>query len=83
MRRLFMMLAALICFQMVALAQGEVRPVEGDFTIRDFKFESGETLPELKLHYSTLGAPVRDSAGMVKNAVLILHGTGGTGRAFL
>ncbi len=83
MRRLFMMLAALICFQMVALAQGEVRPVEGDFTIRDFKFESGETLPELKLHYRTLGAPVRDSAGMVQNAVLILHGTGGTGRAFL
>src|SRR5438874_517013 len=58
-------------------------PVEGDYVIRDFHFRSGETLPELKLHYTTVGTPVRDAAGVVRNAVLIMHGTGGTGRAFL
>jgi homoserine O-acetyltransferase/O-succinyltransferase len=56
---------------------------EGDFILRDFRFASGETLPELRLHYTTLGTPARDAAGMVRNAVLILHGTGGSGRAFL
>jgi homoserine O-acetyltransferase len=58
-------------------------PREGDFVIRDFRFQSGETLPELKLHYLTLGTPVRDARGRVANAVLILHGTGGSGRQFL
>jgi homoserine O-acetyltransferase len=58
-------------------------PVEGDFTIRDFRFKSGETLPELKQHYTTVGTVARDASGRVTNAVLILHGTGGTGRAFL
>jgi homoserine O-acetyltransferase len=56
---------------------------EGDFVLHDFRFASGETLPELKLHYTTLGAPSRDAAGVVRNAVLVLHGTGGSGRAFL
>lgn len=56
---------------------------EGDYIARDFHFKSGETLPELKLHYATLGKPARDSSGHVTNAVLILHGTGGTGRQFL
>src|SRR5919202_3789051 len=58
-------------------------PAEGDFLIRDFRFRSGEVLPELRLHYTTVGAPLKDKAGVVRNAVLILHGTGGTGRAFL
>ncbi len=56
---------------------------EGDFIARDFTFHTGETLAELRLHYTTLGAPVRDAAGHVRNAVIIMHGTGGTGRAFL
>ncbi len=56
---------------------------EGDFVLRDFTFRSGERLPELRLHYRTLGTPVRDTAGQVVNAVLILHGTGGSGRQFL
>ena len=60
-----------------------VTPVAGDFVIRDFRFTTGETLPELKLHYRTLGEPRRDAKGVVRNAVLILHGTGGTGRPFL
>ena len=56
---------------------------DGDFQIRDFKFNSGETLPVLNLHYRTLGQPVRDAQGRVTNAVLVMHGTGGTGAQFL
>jgi len=56
---------------------------EGDAVLREFRFESGEFLPELRIHYLTLGQPVRDASGRVGNAVLILHGTGGTGRQFL
>ena len=58
-------------------------PHEGDYIARDFHFRSGETLAELRLHYRTLGTPARDAQGRVTNAVLILHGTGGTGRTFL
>jgi homoserine O-acetyltransferase len=58
-------------------------PSEADCTLRDFKFASGETLPELRLHYITLGSPARDEAGVVRNAVLILHGTTGSGGGFL
>ncbi len=57
--------------------------VEGDFVVKNFKFRSGETLPELRLHYTTLGKPVRNAEGRVTNAVLILHGTGGAGSQFL
>jgi len=56
---------------------------EGDFQIRDFRFDSGEGLPILNLHYRTLGQPRRDARGQVTNAVLITHGTGGTGAQFL
>lgn len=52
---------------------------EGDFVIRDFRFASGETIPELRIHYVTLGAPRRDARGMATNAVLMLHGTTGSG----
>ncbi|MEO5961625.1 MAG: hypothetical protein ABIR80_21135, partial [Opitutaceae bacterium] len=56
---------------------------EGDVVLRDFAFESGERLPELRIHYRTLGKPRRDAAGRVNNAVLIMHGTTGTGTQFL
>lgn len=56
---------------------------QGDYRIANFAFRSGETLPELTLHYTTLGTPRRDASGTVRNAVLILHGTGGSGRGFL
>src|SRR6266849_10997345 len=59
------------------------RTAEGDYVAKNFKFQSGETLPELRLHYTTLGKPVRDAKGRVTNAVLILHGTGGAGSQFL
>jgi len=56
---------------------------EGDYVAKNFKFRSGESLPELRLHYTTLGKPARDAQGRVTNVVLILHGTGGTGHQFL
>jgi len=58
-------------------------PVEGDYTIKDFKFRSGDTLPQLKLHYFTIGIPAKDDGGVTRNVVLIMHGTGGTGAQFL
>lgn len=58
-------------------------PVEADFVIHDFHFRSGETLPELRLHYRTFGSPRRDANGVVRNAVLILHGTTGDSAQFL
>jgi len=63
-------------------AQAAPEPTAHDYIIRDFRFGTGETLPELKIRYHTLGAPKRDAAGRVTNAVLILHGTGGSGRSF-
>src|SRR2546427_5284340 len=60
-------------------AQGDT----GSFVIKNFRFASGEVLPELRLHYRTLGHPRRNAAGMVRNAVLVLHGTGGAGPPLL
>lgn len=56
---------------------------QADFIVKDFKFTTGESLPELKLHYTTLGQPRKDPQGKTRNAVLILHGTGGSGRSFM
>src|ERR1044072_1736831 len=56
---------------------------ESDYVIRDFHFKSGETLPELRIHYTTLGTPHRGADGQIDNAVMVLHGTGGSGKNFL
>ena len=56
---------------------------ESDFVIRNFRFNSGETLPELRIHYRTVGAPQKNAQGIVTNAVLVMHGTGGTGAQFV
>jgi homoserine O-acetyltransferase/O-succinyltransferase len=56
---------------------------EGDYVVHDFPFKSGERIPELRLHYTTVGKPLRDANGHTTNAVLILHGTGGSGSGFL
>jgi homoserine O-acetyltransferase/O-succinyltransferase len=56
---------------------------EGDARLRNFKFKSGETLAELRVHYGALGTPKRDASGRISNAVMVLHGTGGSGRQFL
>jgi homoserine O-acetyltransferase len=58
-------------------------PREGDYVLRNFRFTSGESLPELRIHYRSLGKPVRDAQGVVRNAILILHGTGGTGGSLI
>jgi homoserine O-acetyltransferase/O-succinyltransferase len=83
MKKAILLAVVLVCVRISAMAQQSPVPAEGDFTIRDFRFESGETLPELRLHYRTLGSPSKDSAGVVRNAVLILHGTTGSGAQFL
>ena len=67
----------------IASATDHPAPTESDFTIRDFKFASGETLPELRLHYRTLGTAKRDAHGKTTNAVLIMHGTTGSGVQFI
>jgi homoserine O-acetyltransferase/O-succinyltransferase len=58
-------------------------PIEGDYVIQNFHFRSGEMLPELKIHYRTIGTLKTNSAGVAQNAVLIGHGTGGAGTQFL
>jgi homoserine O-acetyltransferase/O-succinyltransferase len=77
-------IAAAVLAAMPCAAQQSPSPAstEGDFVIHNFQFHSGESLPELRLHYTTLGKPVKDAAGRTTNAVLILHGTGGTGQQF-
>jgi len=74
-----MVLAALRCAAQQPISAAAT---EGDFVVHNFQFHSGESLPELRLHYTTLGKPVKDAAGHTTNAVLILHGTGGTGQQF-
>jgi homoserine O-acetyltransferase/O-succinyltransferase len=57
--------------------------VDGVTVLANFRFGTGETLPELKLHYLTLGTPHRNAAGHVDNAVLLLHGTGGNAHSLM
>ena len=59
------------------------RPTETDFIIRSFKFASGESLPELRIHYRTLGKIDKDDQGKTRNAILIMHGTTGSGAQFI
>ena len=56
---------------------------EQDVILKDFRFRDGESLPKLKIHVTTLGSPHRNAAGQIDNAVMVLHGTGGTGKQFL
>jgi homoserine O-acetyltransferase/O-succinyltransferase len=58
-------------------------PRQGDVVLKDFRFRSGESLPELRIHYRAFGTPVKDAQGIVRNAVLVMHGTGGTGGQFV
>jgi homoserine O-acetyltransferase len=58
-------------------------PKAGDYVLHDFRFKSGEMLPGLHMHYATFGTPARDANGRVTNAVLLLHGTTGSGGQFL
>ena len=83
---LWSVLAACGCAALAAAAaaaESYPPPREADYALRSFTFASGETLPELRLHYRTFGAPRRDAHGVVRNAVLILHGTGGSGQSLV
>jgi len=81
-------LAGSVCLWAVSAdaASGEAAyptPKEGTWIVRNVTFTSGESLPEVRLHYRTIGTPQRDAAGVVRNAVLIMHGTGGSSTQFL
>lgn len=67
----------------IASAAEYPTPTQGDYKIPNFHFASGQTLPELRIHYRTLGHPARDADGTVRNAVLIMHGTTGSGGQFI
>jgi homoserine O-acetyltransferase len=56
---------------------------EADFTVAHFRFRTGESLSQVRIHYTMLGQPHRDAKGEIDNAVMVLHGTGGTGKQFL
>jgi homoserine O-acetyltransferase len=75
----------LLLFAAPAAAQTgwAARATEGDAILHDFHFASGETMGALRIHYATLGTPHRDAHGAIDNAVMVLHGTGGSGRQFL
>jgi homoserine O-acetyltransferase/O-succinyltransferase len=73
----------LVALTLLAQEPAKYPVTEGDYVARDFKFKSGERIPELRLHYGTLGKLKRDAQGRASNAVLILHGTGGSGGNFL
>ena len=81
---MFKLLAAALGALAIAGATcAQPAPVEADYTIADFHFASGETLPALRIHYTTIGSPHRNAAGHVDNAVLVLHGTGGAGTSLI
>ena len=75
-------IAAICVLGWTTAAPAEPTSKEGDFFVHDFRFRSGETMHEVRIHYTTLGAPIRDAKGHVTNAVLIMHGTGGDGHQF-
>lgn len=84
---LFLAMVAVLPFARISGAQTNAaeqwQTHEGDFVVQTFHFHDGETMHDLRLHYTALGTPVRDATGGVTNAVLIMHGTGGTGHQFL
>src|SRR5437588_783495 len=73
----------LFCAAKTLRAADYPAPAEADYTIRNFKFTSGESLPELRIHYRTLGKPEKDAQGKTRNAILIMHGTTGSGAQFI
>lgn len=83
MRRVLSAVCGLAALALSSTAIAQPAPAEGDFRTADFALADGQRLAELRLHYRTLGEPRRGADGRVENAVLLLHGTGGTGAQFL
>ncbi len=82
-RKIWPALALVLALTPTAGALPIPESVSGDYVLRDFRFGTGDVLPELRIHYRTIGTPRRNAAGGVANAVLVLHGTGGSGAQFL
>ncbi|HCM76733.1 MAG TPA: hypothetical protein DIS90_10150 [Cytophagales bacterium] len=82
-QRIILMLFLMLAGVANAVAQNYPAPVEGDYVVKNFQFSEGGSLPEMNLHYTTIGKPKRDKSGKVTNAVLITHGTTGYGQGFL
>jgi len=80
---IFLVLALALAARVPARGQTPMVIYENDLVLHDVTFQNGERMADLKLHYTTLGLPLRDAAGHVLNAVLLLHGTTGTGKNFL
>lgn len=76
-------LSAACSFAQQSATFAGLQPKEGDYVTHDFRFSDGQVLPDVKLHYTTLGTPQHDASGKVTNAVLILHGTNRAGRVWL
>ena len=83
--RLFATVCACLCVAATDGAQPAAfpTPVERDFIATNVQFDSGEIADQIRIHYRTIGVPRRGADGVIRNAVLILHGTGGTGRGFV
>lgn len=81
--RFWMACVAVIALAQPAYSADAAKPVEADFVARDFRFSDGSTLPELRIHYRTIGAVKRDANGRATNVVLIMHGTGGSGASLV
>ena len=83
MTRIALLLLCQFALQICMAQDTTPQPVEGDVVVKNFRFVSNEVLPELRLHYRTVGKLERDAKGVARNAVLIMHGTGGSGAQFL
>jgi len=81
--KILIALAAAWAVPAMAQVDYSTQLTEGDAVLRDFTFANGSKLETLKIHYSTLGVPRRDKSGRIVNAVMVLHGTGGSGKQFL
>jgi homoserine O-acetyltransferase len=74
--------AAFLLTAVSSIAAEPARSYDGQYVIHDFHFTSGDTLPELRIHYTLYGKPHKDAHGHITNAVLVMHGTGGSGTNF-
>lgn len=83
MRTAFLALVFVLATLASAVAAGYPSPASGTYTIPSFSFADGETLTGLRLHYETFGTPRSDASGRTTNAVLIMHGTGGSAQQFI
>src|SRR5688572_10906403 len=79
-------IAITLCLGVVPAALGQTtwpNQREADFVLKDFRFGSGEMLPELRIHYLTVGTAKKDATGAIVNGILLLHGTSGSSSSWL